>query len=280
MVAERSAPWRWPDLGPICRNGHRRTYKNLYRHGNGHRRCRECLRETQARYRLAHPDRVAYKPRPHRARAVRVFCTNGHPLTPETTRRCGEQRRCRECLARTQRAYDARQKAKRNQGTTPGPQAPYSASQAPLAGFDAVAAAQATQAREILARGRPTFRDVLKAGERAERARRLAATGRMAGPVTPERIIAATAEACGVTVADLAGPSREYEIAHPRQAAYYLIRQLCPDATFEAIGRALGGRDHTSVSWGYTKISRLVAAGDEDTLGDLAAIRAALEGSP
>ena len=45
---------------------------------------------------------------------------------------------------------------------------------------------------------------------------------------------------------DLVSPSRAQAIAWPRQVAMYLTRELT-DATLPAIGRAFGGRNHTTV---------------------------------
>ena len=56
----------------------------------------------------------------------------------------------------------------------------------------------------------------------------------------------ATSRAFGVSVEDLVSPSRVGAIAYPRQIAMFLARELTP-ASLPAIGRAFGGRNHSTV---------------------------------
>lgn len=63
------------------------------------------------------------------------------------------------------------------------------------------------------------------------------------------RIIGATARLHGLTPADLTGPSRRRQAAQARGIAMYLARTLTAKS-LQAIGRAFGGRDHTTVLHG------------------------------
>ncbi len=63
------------------------------------------------------------------------------------------------------------------------------------------------------------------------------------------RIIGATARRQGLAVADVVGPSRARRVAHARALAMYLARMLTPHS-LHTIGKAFGGRDHTTVLHG------------------------------
>ncbi|MBC7318206.1 chromosomal replication initiator protein DnaA [Candidatus Bipolaricaulota bacterium] len=60
-----------------------------------------------------------------------------------------------------------------------------------------------------------------------------------------------------VPVAELDGPSRKKEVAFARQIAIYLARELT-DTSFPALGRAFGGRDHTTAMHAYQKVQELL----------------------
>jgi chromosomal replication initiator protein len=72
--------------------------------------------------------------------------------------------------------------------------------------------------------------------------------------IVPERILQAVAEAFGLSVERLRSKSRAHKVALPRQVAMYLLRE---DAklSLPQIGELLGGRDHTTVKYGYEKIA-------------------------
>lgn len=72
--------------------------------------------------------------------------------------------------------------------------------------------------------------------------------------LSPEEIIEAVARFYGLETADLMSRRRSKAIAVPRQVAMYLIREET-NASFPRIGRALGGRDHTTVLYAHNKIS-------------------------
>jgi chromosomal replication initiation ATPase DnaA len=84
----------------------------------------------------------------------------------------------------------------------------------------------------------------------AERARlRLAEVERVVMPKGPPLgdIMAAVAGAARVTVGELLGPRRARDVSWPRQVAVLLVSELRPDLSTPAIGRAFGGRDHTTI---------------------------------
>ena len=63
---------------------------------------------------------------------------------------------------------------------------------------------------------------------------------------TVEEIQAATCERLGISAEALSSPDRSARVAWARHVAMYLARELT-DATLPAIGRAFGGRNHTTV---------------------------------
>jgi chromosomal replication initiator protein len=67
-----------------------------------------------------------------------------------------------------------------------------------------------------------------------------------------------TCDAFGVSMDDLLSQSRVQPLAWPRQVAMYLARELT-DATLPAIGRAFGGRNHTTVLHAYRKTAQRIA---------------------
>jgi chromosomal replication initiator protein len=71
-----------------------------------------------------------------------------------------------------------------------------------------------------------------------------------------------TAEAFGVSVEALLSSSRSGAVSWPRQVAMYLARELT-DQTLPAIGRAFGGRNHTTVLYAYKRTVERIA-GDPD----------------
>lgn len=57
--------------------------------------------------------------------------------------------------------------------------------------------------------------------------------------------------------ASLTGHCRRRHYARPRQIAMYAVRRLCPHMSYPAIGRMLGGRDHTTIMHGDRQIAAL-----------------------
>jgi chromosomal replication initiator protein len=76
-------------------------------------------------------------------------------------------------------------------------------------------------------------------------------------PITPGRILSATAAAFDVSIPELEGPSRRQPLARARQVAMYLCRQLT-DLSLPRIGMLFGGRDHTTVLHGINTVHRLI----------------------
>ncbi|GFH40491.1 chromosomal replication initiator protein DnaA [Pseudolactococcus insecticola] len=58
-----------------------------------------------------------------------------------------------------------------------------------------------------------------------------------------------------ISVADMISKKRPKEIAYPRQIAMYLIRELT-NKSLPAIGKEFGGRDHTTVMYAQSQISK------------------------
>lgn len=65
----------------------------------------------------------------------------------------------------------------------------------------------------------------------------------------------AVARHYGITLDELIGEKRTKRVVEPRQVAMYLSRELT-DASLPAIGRAFGGRDHTTVIYAVQKMTK------------------------
>ena len=76
-------------------------------------------------------------------------------------------------------------------------------------------------------------------------------------PVTPERIIAETADYFDISTDDLLGTSRAQSLVTARQIAMYLCRELT-DLSLPKIGAEFGGKDHTTVMHADRKIRALM----------------------
>ena len=86
-----------------------------------------------------------------------------------------------------------------------------------------------------------------------------------------------TAEAFGVSVEALVSSSRVGTVAWPRQVAMYLARELT-DQTLPAIGRAFGGRNHTTVLHAYRRTADRIA-GDADAFETVRRLTEILRGT-
>ena len=73
--------------------------------------------------------------------------------------------------------------------------------------------------------------------------------------INPRRIVQVVAEFYDLKEKDLIATSRKKEIVKPRQIAMYLLRSELNNS-FPAIGRKLGGKDHTTAIYACTKISK------------------------
>ena len=72
--------------------------------------------------------------------------------------------------------------------------------------------------------------------------------------VTPELIVEVVAEHFGITMDQILSKSRSNDVAKPRQIAMYLCKNMT-DASLETIGKAVGGRDHSTVVHGIKKVT-------------------------
>jgi chromosomal replication initiator protein len=79
---------------------------------------------------------------------------------------------------------------------------------------------------------------------------------------TTTEVIDAVATNYGVSHQDLTGRSRRRDISVPRQVAMYLMREETGTSLVD-IGRALGGRDHTTILHGIEKIEHDLASNPE-----------------
>jgi chromosomal replication initiator protein len=75
--------------------------------------------------------------------------------------------------------------------------------------------------------------------------------------ITIEHIQRKAAEFFGVKLADMRAKNRTKAVAFPRQIAMYLARQLTHSSLAE-VGRAFGGKDHTTVLHAVEKIQTLL----------------------
>jgi chromosomal replication initiator protein len=90
----------------------------------------------------------------------------------------------------------------------------------------------------------------------------LADLGRQPERMTIEQIVTAVCDHYQVTHEQIASRSRSRAIAFPRQMAMYLARTET-DASLPQIGEKLGGRDHTTILYGYEKIASLAETDTE-----------------
>jgi len=93
--------------------------------------------------------------------------------------------------------------------------------------------------------------------------------------ISIEMIQNAVAKYFNVTLTDLTGKSRVKEIVIPRQIAMYLSREITQES-LPAIGRAFGGKDHTTVMHSTSKIEEAVLE-DKNLEHQMQEIRANLQ---
>src|SRR4029434_3999101 len=75
--------------------------------------------------------------------------------------------------------------------------------------------------------------------------------------ITIEQIQRKVSDFFSVKMADLKAKNRTKAVAFPRQIAMYLSRQLT-HSSLSDVGRAFGGKDHTTVLHAVDKIQRLL----------------------
>jgi Bacterial dnaA protein helix-turn-helix len=69
-----------------------------------------------------------------------------------------------------------------------------------------------------------------------------------------DELLQLAAEVTNVPVQALKGQRRARDIAWPRQFAMWLMRECRRDVSYPMIGRAIGGRDHTTVMHGLRNV--------------------------
>ena len=74
--------------------------------------------------------------------------------------------------------------------------------------------------------------------------------------LTPKKIMSVVSEHFNVHVKDLTGSKRHQHIAQARQIAMYLCRQML-NTSYPALGRAFGGKDHSTVLYSVKKVKQL-----------------------
>ena len=72
--------------------------------------------------------------------------------------------------------------------------------------------------------------------------------------VTPQLIINVVSEHFGINSLDVIGQKRSKELVFPRQIVMYLCGEMTTES-LQSIGKALGGRDHTTILHGIDKIT-------------------------
>lgn len=88
---------------------------------------------------------------------------------------------------------------------------------------------------------------------------RIAEIERMEMPSGPAigDLLALASEVTGCPVAEIVGPRRARECAYPRFFAIHLMIVMRPDLSLPAIGRAFGGRDHTTIMAARNKFAKV-----------------------
>ena len=72
--------------------------------------------------------------------------------------------------------------------------------------------------------------------------------------ITPTLIANVVSEHFGINALDIIGQRRSRELVFPRQIVMYLCGEMTTES-LQNIGKALGGRDHTTIIHGQKKIA-------------------------
>jgi chromosomal replication initiator protein len=94
----------------------------------------------------------------------------------------------------------------------------------------------------------------------------------------PSRVVAAVCQHYNMEPSALRGKQRDKEIVLPRQVAMYLLRTETA-ASLPQIGEVLGGRDHSTILHGYSKIAHEMTENNQ-LRRDILAIRELLQPNP
>jgi chromosomal replication initiator protein len=81
-------------------------------------------------------------------------------------------------------------------------------------------------------------------------------------PVSVDTIIGETCKYYHLQKSDLLGTNRKQDITHARHVAMYLCQEMT-DSSYPAIGKAFGGKDHTTVMHAVSKIKKLMSSNRE-----------------
>ncbi|GAB7021608.1 DnaA ATPase domain-containing protein [Salidesulfovibrio brasiliensis] len=74
--------------------------------------------------------------------------------------------------------------------------------------------------------------------------------------LTPKQIMSVVGDHFNINVRDLVGSKRHQPVAQARQVAMYLCRELL-NISYPALGRAFGGKDHSTVLYSVKKVKQL-----------------------
>lgn len=90
--------------------------------------------------------------------------------------------------------------------------------------------------------------------------------------LTPELIFSLVTDEYGVSMRDLCGKRRKREIVVPRQLAMFMLRDEL-GMNYVDIGQLLGGRDHTTVMYGFDQVKKKIQGGDDELQKTLTKLR-------
>lgn len=79
--------------------------------------------------------------------------------------------------------------------------------------------------------------------------------------ISIDMVLKVVSDYYGITIEELKSTSRSKRISAPRHMSMYLAREETT-SSLPQIGEALGNRDHTTIMYGYEKISKLVESDD------------------
>ncbi|HEY7786817.1 MAG TPA: helix-turn-helix domain-containing protein, partial [Pyrinomonadaceae bacterium] len=104
----------------------------------------------------------------------------------------------------------------------------------------------------------------------AQDAIRTIVTDEDSGVITIQQIQKAVAASFRISVDELVSKNNARQISVPRQVAMFLCKRLTKHS-YPEIGRAFGGKHHTTVIHSVEKIEKLVASdtGLQKTVGDI-----------
>ncbi len=83
--------------------------------------------------------------------------------------------------------------------------------------------------------------------------------------ITPQIIMDLVAEHFNISVGDILSKKKNKEIAVPRQICMYLCKTYT-DYSFQAIGKLMGNRDHSTVLHGHNKIGEIMTTSKDDSM--------------